>query len=74
MLVSASKEATRGIFTEAVVMGMNSPSHYNSIDLDKHKNTSPKYDWNKSKIVRIPQLKKTPAGQPEVSPSSYNVE
>lgn len=53
-------------------MGMSSPSHYNSIDLDKHKTTSPKYDWTKTKTVRIQPLKKTPAGQAEVSPQTYS--
>jgi hypothetical protein len=55
-------------------MGMSSPSHYNSIDLDKHKASSPKYDWTKTKTVRIQPLKKTPAGQAEVSPHAYKAD
>jgi hypothetical protein len=50
---------------------MSSPSHYNSIDLDKHKNSSPKYDWKISKSLRIKPLKRTAAGVPEVSPAAY---
>ena len=52
-------------------MGQSTPPHYNSIDLDKFKTTSPKYDWKISKTVRISPLKKTPAFKPEVSPMSY---
>ena len=55
-------------------MGMSTPSHYNSIDLDKYKNTSPKYDWKVSKTVRIQPLKKTAAGAPETSPNSYKAD
>ena len=55
-------------------MGMSSPSHYNSIDLDRYRKTSPKYDWKVSKTVRISPLKKTPAGQGETSPNSYKVD
>ena len=52
-------------------MGLSSPSHYNSIEMDRLKTSSPKFDWKISKTVRISPLKKTAAGQPEVSPSSY---
>jgi len=65
------KDLVRGIFTEATTLGMASPSAYNSIDLDKFKTSSPKYDWKISKTVRMTPLKKTPASKPEVSPMSY---
>ena len=55
-------------------MGQSTPPHYNSIDLDKFKTSSPKYDWKISKTVRISPLKKTPASKPEVSPNSYRAD
>ena len=51
-------------------MGLETPSPYNSINLDKHKTSSPKYGWN-SKTKRIAPLIKTAAGMPEVSPAVY---
>ena len=47
------KDETRGIFTEAVVMGMNTPSHKDVVDFEKYRTRSPKYDWKISKTVRI---------------------
>ena len=55
-------------------MGQSSPSHYNSIDLDKYKRTSPKYDWKVSKTVRIAPLKKNAKDVPETSPSTYKAD
>ena len=52
-------------------MGQSTPSHYNSIDLDRFKCTSPKYDWKISKTVRISPIKKTPKEVGEISPSTY---
>lgn len=52
-------------------MGQNTPSHYNATDLEKYRTSSPKYDWNKSKTIRMHPLKKTPASKAEVSPASY---
>jgi len=51
-------------------MGLETPSPYNSISLDKHKTSSPKYGWN-SKTKRIAPLIKTAPGIPEVSPAVY---
>ena len=65
------KDVTRGIFTEAEVMGQSTPSHYNSVAMEKYKNASPSFDWKVSKTVRIKPLTKTPAGTGEVSPSTY---
>jgi hypothetical protein len=56
------------------VSGHATPSFYNPIELEKVKNSSPKYDWKLSKTVRIQPLKKTPAGNSETSPHSYNTE
>ena len=52
-------------------MGHNTPSFYNSIEMDKYKRTSPKYDWKVSKTKRIEPLKRTAKDQPETSPSTY---
>lgn len=52
-------------------MGQASPSFYNTVNMERYKRSSPKYDWKLSKEVRIKPLKKTPAGQPEVSPVAY---
>lgn len=70
----SSKDESRGIFTEATVRGLSSPSFYDSVDLEKYKKSSPKYDWKASKTQRITPLKKTPASLPEVSPMSYKAE
>lgn len=43
------KEQSSGIFTEAIVAGLSTPSHYNPVDLEKYKTSSPKYDWKVSK-------------------------
>ena len=53
---------------------MSSPSHYNSLDLEKYKTSSPKFDWKVSKTVRISPLKRTPKDVAEVSPVAYNPE
>ena len=68
------KDGDRGIFTEAQVMGMATPSHIKPVDLEKYKTSSPKFDWKVSKTVRIQPLKPTPKGEPEVSPVAYNPE
>ena len=52
-------------------MGLSTPHAYNSLDLDKFKTSSPKYDWKVSKTIRISPLKKTAKDKPEVSPNSY---
>lgn len=68
------RDSDRGIFTEAVVAGNSSPAHYGTVELERFKTSSPKYNWNQSKVVRIKPLKKTPADQPETSPSIYKHE
>jgi len=55
-------------------MGMSTPSHYNAVDLEKYKTASPKYDWKVSKTVRLQPLKRTPAGEGELSPVGYKAE
>ena len=72
LLFVCRKDGARGIFTEAQVAGYSTPSFYNPIAMEKIRNCSPKHDWNKSKTVRIQPLKKTAAGQTEVSPHTYN--
>lgn len=52
-------------------MGLATPSFYNSVNLENYKTSSPKHDWKISKQVRIKPLKRTPAGQAEVSPAAY---
>ena len=68
------KDGDRGIFTEAMVMGLSTPSHIKPVDLEKYKTSSPKFDWKLSKTVRISPLKKTPKDIAEVSPVAYNPE
>ena len=50
------------------------PSFYTPIELEKIRNSSPKYDWKISKSKRITPLAKTPAGMSETSPHSYDLE
>ena len=68
------KELPGGIFTEAIAHGAEVPSFYNPIELEKVRNSSPKYDWKISKVKRITPLTKTPAGESETSPHSYNID
>ena len=53
LLFANRKDETRGIFTEAVVAGMNTPPHKDVIDMERYKTRSPKFDWKISKTVRI---------------------